>query len=1010
MANNGPSHPASGWPQILLVLILAAGAVWVQLPIESHRPPPAGQGVRTTGLQDIDARLWQDPFLAASAPRQAAMAAPAPTPPASADRQATSADAPSAQAAAPDDFARLAQAIRARSQPIQVVTVLVPGSPWVGADELRRRTRYAVLAGLSLSGYVPEDPEHIGNLEQTGLPGLTSIPFEWLAVTGSGERAATGKGTQARAQAARGDALLLWLNEEALGRDTRHLDTSLQAGPLQRLSSLMERLVATAELPPGAFRFTVLGPTSSTFLKQVVQEVDYDPPALRTLNALDVHWYSPSATLPDEQLTLGDGRALVEVLPQFHRTIASDDRLIEALSEELDRRRVCARGRTVALVGQWDTAYARALRTRLEARIANIDHCDQRRILGISYLRGIDGQLPDKARPSNNNKNDERDNVERPEGRAQIDYLRRTATVLADRHFEHPVGAVGVLGDDYHDKLLILEALRPIFPSAVFFTTDLEAAMLHPADNKVTRNLVVASAYGLRLVDGLQQDIPPFRSVYQTSYFHATLLAMQRPRNPTAGVSEEAAAKAKTPQLYEIGRTEAVALTPAPRDRTCPSAADCAYPHVGATAAPTVWSAMLIPLGVLGLWGIALTTGLTRRPHARYWIIGLVVGTVAAIGLVLLLHYRPADREPLNWFQGISIWPSELLRLLAFITAIALLLRGRAGLAERRAFIDRQVFKRAPDPGTSPDSGRWSVARYFTRTRQVVGQCCARKRSGASEEPHRLSASRLWDVYAHRVTDPDAPCYVQLPFGCVAAIFILAFFGLGWIMPLMGFTHPVTPHRGTIELVIDRAILFPAVIAFLFSLAFAMHESDRAVWLAEQLRKPTDWPPATVDELWPRELNTPVDHHVFDEWLDIRFIGAITEPVQRIIFYPFPVLALLIVARSSLFDRWNIPAALLVIFGLAIGLVVIAALRLRLAAEGVRRNSVDALRTKIMAARAQGQKPLAEQLQDMLRSVQETRTGAFAPFSHQPLVKAVLTVTGTVSGIALLEYASLASI
>ena len=38
---------------------------------------------------------------------------------------------------------------------------MLPGAAQVGAEETRRRTRYAVLAGLNAEGYVPDDSEHM---------------------------------------------------------------------------------------------------------------------------------------------------------------------------------------------------------------------------------------------------------------------------------------------------------------------------------------------------------------------------------------------------------------------------------------------------------------------------------------------------------------------------------------------------------------------------------------------------------------------------------------------------------------------------------------------------------------------------------------------------------------------------------------------------------------------------------------------------------------------------------
>ncbi len=46
-----------------------------------------------------------------------------------------------------------------------------------------------------------------------------------------------------------------------------------------------------------------------------------------------------------------------------------------------------------------------------------------------------------------------------------------------------------------------------------------DALVLHPTARPYTRNLLVASSFGLQLDDDLQHEIPPFRSSYQTAAF-----------------------------------------------------------------------------------------------------------------------------------------------------------------------------------------------------------------------------------------------------------------------------------------------------------------------------------------------------------------------------------------------------------------------------------------------------------------------------------------------------------
>ena len=162
------------------------------------------------------------------------------------------------------------------------------------------------------------------------------------------------------------------------------------------------------------------------------------------------------------------------------------------------------------------------------------------------YMRGLDGKLPDKGdktagvaekKPDSKDKADADALIEFPEGQNQKDYLRRlTDTILElDQYLKSDsegsgsskgVAAIGVLGSDLHDKFLLLEALRQHFPHKLFFTTDLDAAYSHPAKWPQTHNLLVASAFDLKLRDELQDKIPPFRDSYQTAYFLAAQMAL----------------------------------------------------------------------------------------------------------------------------------------------------------------------------------------------------------------------------------------------------------------------------------------------------------------------------------------------------------------------------------------------------------------------------------------------------------------------------------------------------
>ncbi len=123
--------------------------------------------------------------------------------------------------------------------------------------------------------------------------------------------------------------------------------------------------------------------------------------------------------------------------------------------------------------------------------------------IAYSYLKGLDGQLPafqsggdagSSKRDDNGgdsksggvDRNGDAKRIERPEGQGQFDYLRRLTDQLVvldhDLRVQRrgSIRAIGVLGSDVYDKLLILQALSAQFPDALVFTTDLDARMLHP--------------------------------------------------------------------------------------------------------------------------------------------------------------------------------------------------------------------------------------------------------------------------------------------------------------------------------------------------------------------------------------------------------------------------------------------------------------------------------------------------------------------------------------------------
>ncbi len=985
----------NNWYQLIVVIMLAAGAAIVQIPLHGERPTPSGSGFHDSGLQTVEARLWQDPFGAIQDEMKSVKSncnevqlhnGQVKIKPCQADSGAVG------------RFSRLKERIKCEST--HVLFALVPGGNSIGADESRRRKRFATLAGLNASGYVPEDPEHIG-LAAYQLDKSQSnkspffMPFEWFTREGKTDK-----------------ILLLWLDEQGL---LQIAPSDVHDLPLRRLEQIRLDLgLKDQSILQGRNIDAVIGPSSSTFFTVAPEQAS-------ALPVSDTIWYSPYATSPFDSSRFP--------AKSFHPVNADDEHLAQELASELNRRLFFKKDKpkdtkdepkdtkpkdAIALVGQWDTSYSRTLRKEIKDELRKIDYHGQ--ILEASFLQGIDGVLPQKKdsqadKDSSRSASKDAPDIEHPEGHSQIDYLRRLAQDFKKRESDQLVRirAIGIIGNDYHDKLLALKALKPQFPSAVFFTTDLNAAMLHPGDNKFTRNLIVASGYHLSLADKLQADIPPFRDSYQTAGFFATQAAIH---DLDFGNILCEATLARASHIFEIGRSKAIDLIsiPMPLDGVPPSSMSCLWadgpsPHPARPMPPAWWKSLIAPAMVLFLLLVTYASGgftsakTEKDKRARLkkeWIVVFAVITIVSFALNALLNYQPNEREPFGWIQGVSIWPSEMIRLVAFGLAILMLQRSQRDMDQSAKTISDDYFPETkPDFCGKPISVNIACQERTKLTRQDCGG-----------DIHK--AEVIWNSHKENMKDMCWPFRFWRPSECGQfLVFFAVFVALMFVLaPWLGM--PVAPVRGKIELWIDRLILIPTAIVFMRLAFVALQASNHAIHLSRLLARRTEWPEGKLNAVWPH--GGKCDTRPLDDWLDTQLIAAATEPVQKLIFWPFIILTLLIVARTPVFDGWDLPPVLAVFFGSIIVLLVVSALRLRWEVERVRHDSVITINKHLLLAQANKNDDFAKHLGVLLAQAKELRAGAFAPFTQQPLIRAAITLIGSLSGLALLDYVNMTNL
>jgi hypothetical protein len=546
---------------------------------------PRPIGAQFQAQLPIEARLWQDPFDAVERYR----------------KKLSDSKNPDAENVCSPDLSPLG----AEQSAPDLMVALVEGGPYADEVERRRRIRYALLAGFKNSHRVPDQEQYIHclklaanlSLDAPQKGAFVDAPYE-VFVSNPFDPPLALEGKAAPPDR----TIVFWLKQDALGPTPLQQLETLRASLNQKVAKACTP--APCAEPPANTVLKVIGPSTSTVLRDMFQDQDIGKASP------NIEIYSPLATADNETLDRGYQKLsppLANREPmKLLRTVSDDGTMTQLMLEELKLRRVdpsagvrCSEGKLrrigapcsgnlrrngnrIALISEWDSFYSRALIESFKLQVAKDAHLGDgeknRReavdqwILRFSYLRGLDGRLPeesastDKTASADAGKNAagasaiDLSPLEKSDGNSQLDYLRRLADHIARedaayrRDGESGIGAIGILGVDAYDKLLVLQALKSRMPYKLYFSTDLDARMLQRGQAQTTRNLILAAPYGLTLTRALQQDVPPFRDSLQSAVFVSVLAALA-PQSFDAKRAKFDYSKSEllSPGIYEVG-------------------------------------------------------------------------------------------------------------------------------------------------------------------------------------------------------------------------------------------------------------------------------------------------------------------------------------------------------------------------------------------------------------------------------------------------------------------------
>lgn len=767
----------------------------------------------------------------------------------------------------------------------------------------------------------------------------------------------------------------------------------------------------------------------------------------------------------DENNADKDRTAATPVVPEVVRTIGTDRDLVYALERELQLRHAFPRfhgdTRHVVLITERDTLYGRSLRSAFafdEKRGIIGGGVPKQNLHVFTYLRGLDGEMPSRSA-----KQDEvqpagsipANREERPEGSSQLDYLQRLVMQIQQlqqnlvSQGNGEITAVGVMGTDVYDKLLVLRALRTHFPRAWFFTTDLDAALFQARERDFSRNVLVASHFALQLHPALQRDVPAFRDSYQTSMFYTMLIVLGDPtiskiysdpdqtgrRDPwrthrsSQGVS---AVYFLTPLVFEISRHGPYQLTATGGPKTqedlhmllaqpaqSRSVAALVHPvspqEVSAETVPRQW-ALTIFAAVL-FWATicsvhtkcrknsaplvasVLRVVRWRRVELLDWLIflSIVVLILFAVAVYYDSNVNP-DGEPWEWSAGISIWPTTLLRLIVLILSIVLTIKGYRDLKSSERELEHQFKLASSDDTDNADEGGELLRRSWQlfRGQFSFARSCVMCWSSLLFDRDKLMR---WQSVIEKWKWVRRNSHWKIRVVRTAPAVVL-FFGAGFLlMRLWGF--PFNPARGDFSFFASEWIVRGAVIAMLVLLFFVLDAIQLCrVYISTLMRQNNRWPVAAVDAL---QRGTAYPVPIATELLSIRFTAQMTQAVGKLVIYPFLVVSLMIVSRLRIFDAWDIPWSLVAIFTAMLISIIWASFSLRNTAEAGRKFVLERLHNGLALHIGPEATTIVERYKQAIEEVQRERRGSFRPVMEDPIIRALLIPFGGFGGVVAIE-------
>lgn len=891
-----------------------------------------------------------------------------------------------------------------------VLYIFLPEGGFIEDAELRRRFRYAVTSALSSSCLIPEDSGSLKFLEYSFNHQPIFIPYEWYIVRKSYSSHCTHSEKLAK-------TLVVWLREDLI------------------TSTSMRRFFSD---PPANTQYIpkFIGPIQSSKLKDIQNEFEQEERIRGGSDKAGPLLISPFATISLNDKPIVEPSSFAETLDEENdknlpiiRTIGTDNILAATLVWELHERGINDCEDELILISEIDSDYVLSLTDSIEG---GFSHDCTRVVHKYNYMRGVDGKTPsmDNKKDSSSNKNTSghtskqlRDyfdgsSFESAEGTDQYDYLLRLFKEINKLDSIQKVKAIGIIGNDVYDKLLILRALNRDFKNKLFFTTDLDARFLHSEEKKWTRNLVVASNFGLTLRPELQSATPPFRDSYQTSLYFSVLLALQE-----HDVWQKDLANWLQPRVFEIGNSEAIAIPRSPSkttlqrhfsakeniedflaiEKNCTLAdiSRCVYIHPDDSEKVSRLKEAFSLSNLLKLLVISflfcLWVFITNPKELHKKLFKLLICYVCFVFLIVIITYCLIieAKEPISLLEGASIWPVFLIRCLGLCIVTVMFFIYKEKMHDQMVAIHWQFkFK-----FLKIETAKNTINSFRDKFREICDACITGPHidfAKYSPKNRSIETNQIWQKYLQATK-----CGRMGPWIALSVIIIFIFAG----MAFYSWGPPAFPHRGAVAFKVNWLLLLPCIIFLWVSVFWVGYEAKIIVQIIKLFRNERNrWDPKRIQLIADQKKQNfsflrNMDEKLQSNYLNFQFIAALSERIGKLIFLPFVTIFFMVIARNELFEKLDFPVTLILLSLTAVLYVLFAFNLVRLNAVKLRDQLLDQCQIELSRDYKQ-----AESINQLINSINATKKGVYASFTQRPAIQALLLPLSGLGGNELINY------